>query len=508
MSAFLAATPLAVILIGMGLLRRSAIVAGLAGLVVALLLSLTAFSPLHGSGNTLIVMMRGVAAEAGHSTLTILWIILPALAIFEFQKRAGAIARFRDTLASLTDDRRLQAILIAWFFGLFMEGAAGFGTPVALAAPLLVGLGYAPVRAVVLALLGHAAGVSFGAVGTPALAQIAITGLSETEVAVRTAMLHAACGPFLLLIMVRLAAHGPLSLNDLAWTALAAISFSVPSVALAFLIGPELPTLGGALIGGVAFIAFLRRAKTPAGLNLRPLIADLSPYLLILVLVLVTRLIPPVQQSFGAIAITWSLGEDYGGSFQPLYHPGTMLFLGLILGAIIRGQTDLLSVAMADASRRLIPVALALLVMLALSRLMVHSGMIASLAAAAASVGPAWPLLAPLVGVLGTFITGSATASNILFTDLQLSTAQGLALPAPLLVAAQGFGAAVGNIIAPHNIIAGSATVGLTGREGEVLERTVIPCPPLCRIRCGCHLSGTVSVLTGDALLKHFNLGL
>lgn len=158
--------------------------------------------------------MRG--AEALHSRGTILWIILPALAIFAFQKRTRAIAYLRDTLAALTENRRLQAILIAWFFGLFMEGAAGFGTPVALAAPLLVGLGYAPVRAVVLGLLGHAAGVSFGAVGTPVLAQVSATGLAGVEIAGRAALLHALCAPVLLLTMVRLAAGAPLSRRDVA----------------------------------------------------------------------------------------------------------------------------------------------------------------------------------------------------------------------------------------------------------------------------------------------------
>lgn len=476
MTALLAATPLAVILVGMGLLRRSAIVAGLCGLAVALMLSLTAFRPDSETSNATASLMAGVAAEASHTTFTILMIILPALAIFEFQKETGAIVRIREALTSLTDDRRIQAILIAWFFGLFMEGAAGFGTPVALAAPLLVGLGYAPVRALVLALLGHAAGVSFGAVGTPALAQIAIAGSLGTEIAVRTAALHAVAAPFLLLTTVWLAAGGPLSRNDVFWTALAAFCFLVPSLAIAALIGPELPTLGGALIGGALFIALLRRGQGPTGLNWRLLVADLSPYLLILLLVLLTRLIPPLQQYLSEITLSWTLSESYSGSYQPLYHPGTILFSGLLLAAIARGQAAKLPSALIAALHRLLPVALALLVMLALSRLMVHSGMIASLAAAAATVGPAWPILAPFIGVLGTFITGSATASNILFTDLQVSTSKSLSLPAPMLVASQGFGAAIGNIVAPHNIIAGSATVGLTGREGEVLERTLIPC--------------------------------
>ncbi len=472
MSALFAATPLAVILIGMGLLRHSAIVAGSAGLAVALLLSFTAFQPAENDAHTLLF---GVAAEAGYTTLTILWIILPALAIFEFQKQSGAIAHIRSALASLTDDRRLQAIVIAWFFGLFMEGAAGFGTPVALAAPLLVGLGYAPVRAVVLALLGHAAGVSFGAVGTPALAQVAIAGLGDTEIAITTAALHAACAPLLLLAMVRLAAQGPLSRRDVLWTALAAMCFVLPSLAFAALIGPELPTLGGALLGGAAFVFLLRRGQPPTGLDLRRLAADLSPYLVILVLVLLTRLIPPIEQALSNIALNWTF-DGFSGSFQPLYHPGTMLFTGLVLAGIARGMLGLLPTALIAALHRMLPVALALLVMLALSRLMVHIEMISSLATAAASVGPAWPVIAPFVGVLGTFITGSATASNILFTDLHVSTAQSLSLPATLMVAAQGFGAAIGNIVAPHNIIAGSATVGLAGREGEILERTLLPC--------------------------------
>jgi lactate permease len=475
MAAILAAAPLAVILIGMGLLGRSAIVAGSAGLAVAVALSVGVFQPQGPAGSGTAPMVIGVTAEAAHSTLTILWIILPALAIYEFQKAAGAIGRIRDSLTSLTADRRLQAILIAWFFGLFMEGAAGFGTPVALAAPLLVGLGYAPVRAVVLALLGHAAGVSFGAVGTPVLAQAAITGLDAQEIATRTAALHALCGSVILLAMVRLAGRSPLSRSDVGWTLAAASCFFVPSLGLAWLTGPELPTLGGALIGAAAFVMLLPRRGT-GNLNLRDLSQDLAPYAILLGLVLFTRLVSPVQETLRGVSLDWSLYGQYSGGFQPFYHPGTILLLGLVLAATATGRTALLSRAFVAAVKRMAPVALALLVMLALSRSMVHSGMIDVLAATAASVGPAWPVLAPFIGVLGTFITGSATASNILFTELQMTTATQLSLPASLLAAAQGFGAAIGNIVAPHNIIAGSATVGLTGREGEILARTAAPC--------------------------------
>jgi lactate permease len=163
---------------------------------------------------------------------------------------------------------------------------------------------------------------------------------------------------------------------------------------------------------------------------------------------------------------------------EPLYHPGTMLFLGLVAGAGLQGaKRSELKAAMAESMARLLPVVIALVAMLSLSQIMVHAGMIASLSTWAAQMsGGLWPLLCPLVGVLGTFVTGSATASNILFTDFQQTVARNLGLPVLSMVGAQGFGAAVGNIICPHNIIAGGATVGLIGQEGSILSRTVVGC--------------------------------
>ena len=456
------------------MLGRSAVVAGGAGLLIAAGLVAAGLSPASLPGGTL-AGAGGTLAEALFSTLTILWIILPALILFEFQNRTGAIGRIRAALGGLTGDARVQVILIAWFFGLFIEGAAGFGTPVALSAPLLVGMGHTPARAVILALLGHASGVTFGAVGTPTLTQVEISGLAATSVAGAVALLNVLPGLLLLLATVRLAAPDPLRPSDYGWSALAALSFFVPSVLLAALVGPEVPSLGGALIGAVIFVLILRRKGRRAPFA-PGLLADLAPYLVIVGLVLLTRLVGPVSEALQAPTLRWTLeGGTFRGSFQPLYHPGTILMAGLIAAAFLTGRTAALAPSVRDALRRLVPVALALTVMLSLSRLMVHGGMIGELAAAASLTGSLWPLIAPLIGVLGTFITGSATASNILFTDLQLSVAQDLGLPAVLMTAAQGFGAAFGNVVAPHNIIAGCATVGLAGREGDILRGTALP---------------------------------
>jgi lactate permease len=460
----------------MGALRWSAARAGGAAVLAALLIALIAFD-LAATATIPVSQtqaLAGALGEALHTTATILWIIFPALSIYEFQRRTGAVDRIRNALVGLTDDRRIQAVLIAWFFGLFMEGAAGFGTPVALAAPLLVGLGFAPVTAVALALIGHAAGVSFGAVGTPVFAQAEITNIAAADIGAATAVLHALFGMILLIFLIRLASDGARAPRIIGWSALAGLCFLLPFFALALLAGPELPTLGGALLGGLAFIMILRRRLPATALGEpRRLMGDLMPYFAILALVLATRLIPPLQELLSAITLDWRLYETYRGAFQPLYHPGTMLVAGLLFGGLATGRGSYLAPAALAALRRLAPVALALLAMLAMSRLMLHSGMIVTLAGEAARTGEIWPMLAPALGALGTFVTGSATASNILFTEFQLTTATALSLPTLTMVAAQGFGAAVGNIIAPHNIIAGAATVGLRGREGDILVHTV-----------------------------------
>ncbi|MDP1875256.1 L-lactate permease [Phenylobacterium sp.] len=484
MTAVLALLPLgAVVGLMLGLKWRAGS-AGLAGLVVAVGLAWTVFglgqgqaAPFGPAG-----MSGGALLEAGFTSLSILWIIFPALVLHELQSRSGALLVLREAVGRISPDPRTQVVLIAWFFGLFMEGAAGFGVPVALTAPLLAGLGFPPVRAVVLALLGHAAGVSFGALGTPILAQAELMGASALAIGQETALLNLALGWFLLAALIWLAGERPPTVRDGLMGIAAAVCFYLPFLALALWVGPELPTAGGALIGGGLFALFSARRRRPEArgrldLQGRSVVRALLPYGVIVLLVLATRLIGPLAQTLQGLAITWSLGEVFGGRLSPLYHPGGVLAAGLVLGGIAQGRNwgDFAEAA-AAAVARLGPVALALFVMLALSRIMVHSGMIAALAGAAAGSAGIWPLLAPSIGALGAFVTGSATASNILLTPFQTATAEALDLPQTRMAAAQGVGAGVGNIISPHNIIAGAATVGLKGEEGAVLRQTAGIC--------------------------------
>ncbi len=485
MLALLAAAPVILVLVLMTVVGWSAARSGIVTAALTLVLAATVFG-FGGAADqfTVLTGTAGVLAEASFIALTVIGIIGPALGIHYLQQSTGAASRLRSGLAALHPDPRLGALLVAWFFALFLEGAAGFGTPVALAAPFLVAAGMQPLRAVAAALVGHAAGVSFGAIGTPVLAQSALVDFTGAELARATVPYHVILGVILTAVVVLIIGGGVRGSRGLwGWGALAAVSFLVPYGLIATFVGPELPTLGGALVGVTVFAFALRRhhhantsrfAVPGEPVPEMALWRAAAPYLVVVALVLVTRLIPPVREPLQDVVIAWDTGLGFSGSVLPLFHPAMLLTIAFIAGALIQRapRGDILN-AFVVATRQLGPVVLALVGMITIARTMSHAGMTDELALAAAGTGAAWPLLAPLVGAFGSFITGSSTASNVLFTELQESTAQAVGLPVLPLLGAQGFGAAAGNIVAPHNIVAAVATVGLTGQEGKVLRATL-----------------------------------
>src|SRR5262245_41957581 len=371
MAALVATAPLALIVFLMAALRWSAANAGLVGLVATMVGAIGFF----GFGTSVHVdqgitgALLGTGAEAVFSAVDILWIILPALSLYELQQRSGAIDAIRTGLMGLSSYKRLLAVIIAWFFALFMEGAAGFGTPIALAAPLLVSLGFTPAVAVALPLIGHVAGTSFGALGTPIFAQTDVSGISGNSIAPPTALLHASLAPLLVLSIVFIAGTGRFQAKYAAWAIVAAVCFLLPYLALATWVGPELPTIGGALAGGFAFAFALRRmhAEQAETLDAKSLAVAALPYAVLVGLILVTRLVPPVRDALRQVVLEWALPGPFGGRIEPLYHPGTMLFAGFLLGGLSQGRKPIeLASAIAAAVRRLVLVAIALLGMLAI----------------------------------------------------------------------------------------------------------------------------------------------
>ncbi len=472
-------------------------------------------------------------------TVQVLWIIFGALLLLNTLKHSGGISSIRSGFARISPDRRVQVILIAWLFGSFIEGASGFGTPAAVAAPLLVAVGFPALAAVMFGMMIQSTPVSFGAVGTPMI--VGVQGGLEREamttalqaqgqgwadffnlVVSQVAIGHAICGTFipLLLVMFMTRFFG----RNKSWTEglailpfalFGAFAFTIPYVLAGVFLGPEFPSLLGALIGlgvvsAAARVGFLVPKKSwdfadpkewPSewmgtiemkldqigSRTISPLLAWL-PYLLLAVILVLSRTVAPFKEmllsvSFGAKNI---LGEPgISGSFQPLYLPGGILvFVCLVTLLLHRMRVQDFGKAIKESSGTLIGAGFVLVFTVPMVRIMIQSGVNANELASmpilmarwvAVSVGSVYPFFAPTVGALGAFLAGSNTVSNLMLSQYQFSVATALGVSGATMVAAQSVGAAAGNMIAIHNVVAASATVGALGREGLILRRTVLP---------------------------------
>jgi lactate permease len=472
-------------------------------------------------------------------TAALLWIIFGAILLLNTLKYSGAIATIRAGFANISPDRRVQVILIAWLFGSFIEGASGFGTPAAIAAPLMVAIGFPALSAVVAGMMIQSTPVSFGAVGTPlivgvqgGLNQAALTeqlvsvGSSWDEffriMVSEVAILHAICGTFmpLLLVMIMTRYFG----RNRSWTEglsilplalFAAFSFTVPYALAGVFLGPEFPSIFGALIGLAVVTAAVKagflvpkdrwdfappsewpvewvgaleiRMEEIAGVKISRFMAWL-PYLLLALVLVVSRTVQPVRSALESIDLSWAniLGEQgVSGNLQPLYLPGGILVFVCVLTFFLhRMKLADLGRAAKESGGTLLGAGFVLIFTVPMVRVMINSDIntadIASMPIAMARgvadlMGAVYPMFAPAVGAIGAFLAGSNTVSNLMLSQFQYETAMLIGVSGALLVAAQSVGAAAGNMIAIHNVVAASATVGLLGREGITLRRTIIP---------------------------------
>ncbi|WP_339412762.1 L-lactate permease [Pseudomonas sp. EA_35y_Pfl2_R5] len=472
-------------------------------------------------------------------TLGLLWIIFGAILLLNTLKHSGGITAIRAGFATISPDRRIQAIIIAWLFGCFIEGASGFGTPAAIAAPLLVAIGFPAMAAVMLGMLVQSTPVSFGAVGTPIIVGVN-TGLDSATIGAQlveqgsswaqflqlitseVAIVHAIVGTVMPLIMVLMLTR--FFGTEKSWKAgfavlpfaiFAGLAFTIPYALTGVFLGPEFPSLAGGLIGlaivtSAARMGFLLPKTTwdfaPADkwpaewlgtvemkldqLTAKPMSALRAwlPYVLVGVLLVISRVFPEVSAALKAVMLNFPdlLGETgVSANFQPLYLPGGILVTVVLATFFFHGmKLRELGSAVKESSGVLLSAGFVLLFTVPMVRILINSGVNAAELSsmpilmarwAADSVGGIYPLLAPSVGALGAFIAGSNTVSNMMFSQFQFGVASSLGISSALIVAVQAIGAAAGNMVAIHNVVAASATVGLLGREGSILRKTIWP---------------------------------
>ncbi|MBR0295089.1 MAG: L-lactate permease [Bacilli bacterium] len=471
------------------------------------------------------------------NSFDVLITITGAIIVMNMLKESGGTYSINNGFKSISKDARIQAIIIGWMFASFIEGAAGFGTPAALAAPLLVSLGFPPIAAAVVALICDSTAVSFGAIGTPTIQSLTCLGSDIATESYSSALStwvsipHAIVGTFIPFIAVAVMckffskekSFKP-AFEVLPFALFAGLCFTVPYVLIACFLGPEFPSLLGALVGLpiVIFAAkkgFLipkkqwnfpnysewdeswkstTKTSNPKESNLSIVRAWL-PYVIIALILVVTRLpFLPIKSTLNgngvlsnvfAIKIPELFGvANTSYTFKWAWLPGTIFILvSFLIIPIHKMKRKEFAGAWKNTGKQLIGAAIAIVSGLALVQILRYSGsnsvdsestksMIFYMADALSKVGNVlYVIFAPIIGILGAFVSGSNTVSNSLFTNLQYQSALNLGLPTVLIVAMQVIGGAVGNMICVNNTVAVCATLGTNGKEGKIIRITLTP---------------------------------
>jgi len=506
-STTLAAVPVVVMLVALGFLHIKAHIAAAAGLVAAVLIAVFAYGMPAG--------MAGNAALLGGLTglLPIGWIVLNIIFLQQLAEQSGGFKILQDSLSNITEDRRLQLLLIAFCFGAFFEGAAGFGTPVAVTAGILIGLGFSPLAASGLSLIANTAPVAFGALGTPVITLAKVHGYDLMEV---TAMIGRQLPFFSLLVPFWLiwAFAGRKAMMEI-WPAIlvTGLSFAIPQFLVSNYIGPELVDIIAALVSMVALIAFLRvwqpkkiwtsptlkghetdggaakPATAIASHSRSELIRAWTPWAILTVFVFVWGL-PPVKAYLNSLfapafpisglhnlvekvapVVTKPTKEGAVYVFGLLSATGT----GILLAAIIGGLLAKFSVGqlLATYGRTVWLVKYSLLtivLMLGLGTLTRYSGTDTTLGLAFANTGVFYPFFGTLMGWIGVAMTGSDTASNVLFGGMQKVAAEQLGLSPNLMGAANSSGGVMGKMIDAQSIVVASTATRWFNHEGDILR--------------------------------------
>ncbi|MFB9217923.1 L-lactate permease [Vibrio sinaloensis] len=472
-------------------------------------------------------------------TVSVLWIVFGAIFLLNTLKHTGSISTIRNGFTNISPDRRVQAIIIAWCFGSFIEGASGFGTPAAIAAPLLVAIGFPALAAVLMGMMIQSTPVSFGAVGTPIIVGVnkgldthniseALIANGSTwdaylqQITSSVAMIHATVGTLIPVLMAMMLTRffgknksWTEGLDILPFAIFAGLAFTIPYALTGVFLGAEFPSLIGGLVGLSIVVSAAKRGflvpKTTWDFEsedkwpsewLGSLKIDLAddktkpmsmvmawfPYVLLAIVLVASRVSADFKAMLTGVSLSFAniLGETgISTAIQPLYLPGGILvFVALVAVLLQARSTTPLVKAFGESSKTLIGAGFVLVFTIPMVRIFINSGIngadLASMPVttanfAAGLVGDAFPALSATVGALGAFIAGSNTVSNMMFSQFQFEVAQTLSISSAVVVALQAVGAAAGNMIAIHNVVAASATVGLLGREGATLRKTIIP---------------------------------
>ncbi len=517
LSALVASIPIAVLFFMLGVLRRPAWMAALTALAAAFILALFAY------GMPAQLALMSAITGAAYGIFPISWIVFSSIMLYRLAVDTGKFAVIKDTVGGLTNDRRLQALFIAFSFGAFIEGAAGFGAPVAVSGAMLAGLGFSPFYAAGICLMANTAPVAFGSIGIPVTTLAGITGMPVLPLSAMVGRLCAMISIIIPTYLVLVMAGWRKTLEVWPAVVVCGLSFASVQFYVSNFMGPELTDILSSLscIGAMVLVLKYWKPRTifrlegdiPAATSAhthspREVLAAWLPYMLLVIFVLtwgdvavkrsidtftngllpsflprsatvlnglnvpglhnlVTR-VPPVTQAPSPYAAVYT--------FNWLSGAGTACFLAAIASALFLRVSPRRFVGVYKATfAQLAKPMLTIASMLALAYLMNYSGMTSTLGIALAASGTIFPFFSAILGWLGVFLTGSDTSANALFGNLQMITANQIGLNPVLTTSVNSAAGVMGKMIALPSIAVAVAATGLTsGDEGRLFRFTLI----------------------------------
>ncbi len=463
-----------------------------------------------------------VAATTGYGFAFGLWpisyIVIGAVYLYKLSVKSGQFDIIRSSIVSITDDKRIQMLLVAFSFNAFLEGAAGFGAPIAITAALLVGLGFEPLKAAGLCLIANTASGAFGAMGIPVIVAGQVSGLAPMEIGqfLGTSLPFISFTiPFLLVVIM----DGMKGLKEV-WPAalVAGSTYAITQWATVTFIGPELPNITSSIVSLVAVAVFVKvwhpkmqqnhtidPAEAQLAVSLDPeaqltagrILKAWSPFIALTAMVTIWSLKPfknlfvegglleattlqiPVPGLHNLVIKTAPIVSEqtpYGAMLKLdlLSATGTAIFIAAILSIfILRMSPKAALEAFVETVKELQKPVLTIMMVLGFAFIANYSGMSSTLGLALAATGGVFPFLSPLLGWIGVFLTGSVTSNNALFGNLQQITAQQIAVLPIVLVAANTAGGVMAKMLSPQSIAVATGAVGLVGREGDLFRFTL-----------------------------------